>query len=285
NVGTLCAIDKKPRNLDETEIQILKDLATLAEDQVNLLDISLLERAVREKNISLTKAKKELEMRNNFIRKVFGSFMSDEIVAALLESKSELKLGGEERKITILFSDLRNFTTLSEHFPADKIVAALNNHYGKMVDVIEKYNGTVDSFIGDAIMVVFGAPHSGGDDAYRAIACALEMQATMQEVNAMNRNSSLPELAMGIGINTGYAIVGNIGSQKRMQYSAIGSPVNLASRIQDLTLGGQILISEATYQEVNHSLELNGHLRVKVKGIAAPITIYDVVGLDKKSDS
>ncbi|MFO9236933.1 adenylate/guanylate cyclase domain-containing protein [Legionella pneumophila serogroup 1] len=285
NVGTLCAIDKKPRNLDETEIQILKDLATLAEDQVNLLDISLLERAVREKNISLTKAKKELEMRNNFIRKVFGSFMSDEIVAALLESKSELKLGGEERKITILFSDLRNFTTLSEHFPADKIVAALNNHYGKMVDVIEKYNGTVDSFIGDAIMVVFGAPHSGGDDAYRAIACALEMQATMQEVNAMNRNNSLPELAMGIGINTGYAIVGNIGSQKRMQYSAIGSPVNLASRIQDLTLGGQILISEATYQEVSHSLELNGHLRVKVKGIAAPITIYDVIGLGKKTDS
>ncbi|HAU1639691.1 TPA: adenylate/guanylate cyclase domain-containing protein, partial [Legionella pneumophila] len=100
----------------------------------------------------------------------------------------------------------------------------------------------------------------------------------------MNRNCSLPELAMGIGINTGYAIVGNIGSQKRMQYSAIGSPVNLASRIQDLTLGGQILISEATYQEVNQSLELNGHLRVKVKGIASPITIYDVIGLDKKSD-
>ncbi|HAU2100689.1 TPA: adenylate/guanylate cyclase domain-containing protein, partial [Legionella pneumophila] len=121
-------------------------------------------------------------------------------------------------------------------------------------------------------------------DAYRAIACALEMQATMQEVNTMNRNCSLPELAMGIGINTGYAIVGNIGSQKRMQYSAIGSPVNLASRIQDLTLGGQILISEATYQEVNQSLELNGHLRVKVKGIASPITIYDVIGLDKKSD-
>lgn len=283
NVGTLCVIDKAPRDLNETQIKILKDLATLAEDQLTLLDISLLEKTIREKNISLTKAKKELEIRNNFIRKAFGSFMSDEIVTELLEAKTELKLGGEERRITILFSDLRNFTTLSERFSADKIVAALNNYYGKMVDVIEKYNGTVDSFIGDAIMVVFGAPYSGDDDAYRAIVCALEMQASMPVVNEMNRNSGLPELEMGIGINTGCAIVGNIGSQKRMQYSAIGSPVNLASRIQDLTLGGQILISETTYQEVSNSLTLNGHLRVKVKGIASPITIYDIVGLDKKS--
>ncbi|RUQ95614.1 adenylate/guanylate cyclase domain-containing protein [Legionella septentrionalis] len=272
NVGTLCVSDQIPRDLDADQIQLLKDLATLAEDQLTLLDISKLEKMIREKN-------EELALRNNFIRKAFSSFMSDEIVSKLLESTQKLTVGGEERKITVLFSDLRNFTPLAETYPADKIVSMLNNYYAHMVDVIEKYNGTIDSFIGDAIMVLFGAPYSGEDDAKRAIACALDMQEEMTRVNSINKTNNLPALQMGIGVNTGYAIVGTIGSEKRMQYSAIGSSVNLASRIQDLTLGGQILISAATYQEVAGKIDLHGHLRVKVKGIDSPITIYDVMGL------
>lgn len=279
NVGTLCVSDTTPRQLKPWQLKILKDLANLAEDQLTLLDIYELEKKIREKNTYLEKAKKELELRNDFIRKTFSCFMSDDVVNQLLESQSTLKLGGEQRKTTILFSDLRGFTPLSEQYPADKIVTTLNHYFSHMISIIEKYNGTIDSFIGDAIMVIFGAPCSDGEEAKRAIACALEMQQNMDVVNDFNRKNNLPELEMGIGINTGDVIIGNIGSNKRMQYSAIGSPVNLAARIQDLSLGGQVLISEATRNEVGHLVQTNGHLRVKVKGIDAPITIYDVAWL------
>ncbi|MCC5792214.1 MAG: GAF domain-containing protein [Legionellaceae bacterium] len=280
-VGTLCISDTSPRQLQPEQLSILKDLADLAEDQLTLLDIYEMEKKIRDKNASLQKAKKALELRNDFIRKTFSCFMSDDVVNELLKPRSKLKLGGEQRKITILFSDLRNFTPLSEQYPAEKIVAALNNYFGHMVSIIESYNGTIDSFIGDAIMVLFGAPFSDGKEAERAIACALAMQQNMEEVNRYNRKNKLPELNMGIGINTGQAIIGNIGSEKRMQYSAIGSPVNLAARIQDLSLGGQVLISEATRQEVDGLLQTSGHLRVKVKGVDTPITIYDVASLNQ----
>jgi adenylate cyclase len=279
NIGTLCISDSMPRQLEAAQLKILQDLADLAEDQLALLDIYELEKKILDKNLSLEKAKKELELRNDFIRQTFSCFMSDDVVSQLLESQSTLKLGGEQRKVTILFSDLKRFTPLSEKYPAEKIVAALNNYFSHMVSVIEKYNGTIDSFIGDAIMVIFGAPCRDGQEAERSIACALEMQQSMEAVNAFNRKNDLPELEMGIGINTGEAIIGNIGSKRRMQYSAIGSPVNLAARIQGLSLGGQILISEETRQEVGSLLKSNGHLRVKVKGVNAPITIYDVAGL------
>ena len=129
-------------------------------------------------------------------------------------------------------------------------------------------------------MVIFGAPYSTEDDSLRAIACAIEMQKTLKKLNVAHQKKGLPQLKMGVGINTGLAVVGNIGSKKRMQYSAIGSSVNLSSRIQDLSLGGQILISEATYQETKNDLEINGHLRVKTKGFDYPIHIYDVVGVN-----
>ena len=279
NVGTLCLSDRVPRKLTEAEQKLLLDLASLAEDQLNLMDIAKIAKKLRLSYQALDKTKKELEVRNQFIRKAFSSYMSDELVKSLIESPSDLSIKGEKRKITIIFSDLRGFTQLSEVLPAEQVFAALNNYFAQMTNVIEKHGGMVDSFIGDAIMVVFGAPRQSDNDALRAIACALEMQQTIKEVNALNKSQGLPELSMGIGINTGYSVVGNIGSEKRMQYSAIGSPVNLASRIQDLTIGGQVLISEATRQEAGDSLQLHGNLRVKVKGIASPITIYDVNGI------
>jgi adenylate cyclase len=266
NVGTFCLADTSPKELEPKQLDLLLKLAGIAKDELSL----------RHSNRLLNKTKKQLELRNNFIRKVFSFYMSDEVVNSILKAPSKNKLGGEETKVTILFSDLRNFTPLSEHLSAEKLVSLLNAYFTKMVRVIEKYKGTVDSFIGDAIMVIFGAPLSTEDDSLRAISCALEMQKELKKLNKSNKNLGLPQLEMGVGINTGIAVVGNIGSKKRMQYSAIGSCVNLSSRIQDLSLGGQTLISEETYLEVANNIEIIGHLRVKVKGIESPITIYDV---------
>ncbi len=265
NVGTFCLADTKPKDMEPKQMRLLLKLANIAKDQLTL----------RHANQLLEKIKKQLELRNQFIRKTFSFYMSDEVVRTILESPSH-KLGGTETKVTILFSDLRNFTPLSEQQPAEQLVVLLNTYFTKMVHVIEKHKGTVDSFIGDAIMVMFGAPYSTGDDSLRAINCALEMQRELTKLNRTNKKRGLPQLEMGVGVNTGNAVVGNIGSKKRMQYSAIGSSVNLSSRIQGLSLGGQILISEATYLEVAENIEIKGHLRVKVKGIESPITIYDV---------
>ena len=272
NVGTFCLADTSPKEFNSKQRELLLNLANIAKDELTL----------RKTNFLLQKIKNQLEVRNKLIRKVFSFYMSDEVVNTILKSPHQ-KLGGYENKITIMFSDLRNFTPLSESIPAEMLVSLLNTYFSKMVPVIEKHQGIVDAFIGDAIMVIFGAPYSSGNDSHRAIACALEMQKMLKKLNHANSKINLPQLEMGIGINTGVAIVGNVGSKKRMQYSAIGSAVNLSSRIQDLSLGGQILISESTYNEVAQDIEVNGHLRVKVKGIHSPITIYDVSGLKLQS--
>ncbi|KTD75098.1 adenylate/guanylate cyclase domain-containing protein [Legionella waltersii] len=266
NVGTFCLADTSPKELNPKELSLLLNLANIAKEQLTL----------RHSNRLLNKVKKQLELRNNLIRRVFSFYMSDDILNTILSSRAQHKLGGKESKITIMFTDLRNFTPLSESLPAEELVSLLNNYFTKMVAVIAKHKGTIDSFIGDAIMVIFGAPYSDDEDSLRAVNCALDMQHALRKLNQSNKKANLPQLEMGIGINTGTAVVGNIGSKKRMQYSAIGSSVNLSSRIQDLTLGGQILISEETYKEVANRIEINGHLRVKVKGIKEPITIYDV---------
>ncbi|OGT36998.1 MAG: adenylate cyclase [Gammaproteobacteria bacterium RIFCSPHIGHO2_12_FULL_38_14] len=278
-VGTLCIVDKQPRTLSPTHLSVFQDLAMLAEDQLALMDIVKFQQQIRSINSNLHKAKEELELRNEFIKKVFSSYMSDAVVNSLLESSEALQLGGEQREITVLFSDLRNFTTLSEHSSADQVVTALNTYFERMVDVILKHHGTIDAFIGDAIMVLFGAPNTTGDDEKRAVACAIDMQLAMEEVNQENQKKGLPHLSMGIGINTGKTIVGNVGSLKRMKYSAIGTPVNLASRIQSLSLGGQILISEETFQKVRDITRVDGCLQVKVKGISRPVKIYDISGV------
>ena len=269
NVGTFCLADTNPKELGTKQVEILLNLANIAKDELSL----------RKSNLLLRKIKKQLELRNQLIHKVFSFYMSDEVANTILASPDHQKLGGHETKITIMFSDLRNFTPLSETIPGEQLVSLLNTYFTKMVRVIEKYKGSINSFIGDAIMVIFGAPCSSGNDSHRAIACALEMQRELKKLNKTNSKLNLPQLGMGIGINTGVAVVGNIGSKTRMQYSAIGSAVNLSSRIQDLSLGGQILISESTYKEVEKDLKINGHLRVKVKGIDLPITIYDVARL------
>jgi adenylate cyclase len=216
------------------------------------------------------------------MRKTLGRYLSDEILANILETPSGLKLGGERRKVTVLVSDLRGFSAISEQLPPEQVVRILNLYLGAMTDVISQYKGTINEFMGDGIFVIFGAPISRQDDSQRAIACAVAMQLAMQQVNEQNQQMNLPILEMGIGINTGEVVAGNIGSQKRAQYTVIGSHVNLAARIESYTVGGQILISENTSQDANIDLDIAGKQQIEPKGMKDPVTICEIRGIGDK---
>ncbi len=214
------------------------------------------------------------------IRNIFGRYLSAEIVSNLLEKPEGLKLGGERRKITILTSDLRGFTALSERLPPEEVVKILNFYLSCMADVITTYQGTIDEFMGDGILVLFGAPTLRENDAKRAIACAVAMQLAMEKVNEQLHQWDLSPLDMGIGINTGEVVVGNIGSEKRTKYGVVGNQVNLTYRIESYTTGGQILISEMTLKEAGQDLiKIETQKLVQPKGVKKPITIYEVGGI------
>ena len=230
------------------------------------------------------RAYQDLYVRNEFIRKVFGRYVAEEIAEIILNDKAALRLGGQRCTVTILLCDLRRFTQMSEQLSPEEVVEALNTFLGAMTSVIMKYGGTVDNIIGDSILAVFGIPAGKPDDAMRAVACAIEMQNAMSWVNARNQEQGLPKLAMGVGLNTGVVVVGNIGSEMRMQYSVIGGPVNLAARIEDFTGDGQILASETTINAVKDVVRTAGNLKVKVEGIDRPVPIYDVCGIDGEFD-
>lgn len=220
-----------------------------------------------------------LEVRNRFIRQTFGRYLSDDIVESILERPDGLKIGGEKRQATILMCDLRGFTSLSEGLPAEDVVSMVNIYLETMTDIILKYQGTIDEFIGDGILVIFGAPLQRPDDARRAVACAVEMQLAMASVNESNRRAGYPEVALGIGVNTGTMVVGNIGSKKRTKYGVVGSNVNLTARIESYTVGGQIFISENTLTACGDIVRLDNAMQVSPKGVKEPLTIYEVGGI------
>ena len=227
----------------------------------------------------LNELNKALEVRNRFIRRTFGRYLSDEVVDTILGSPQGLALGGEKRTVSILISDLRGFTSLSELLPAETVVKIINLYLDTMTDVIGRHRGTIDQFMGDGILAVFGAPISSGDDAMRAVACAVDMQLAMKDVNERCRAAGYPEVSMGIGINTGEVVVGNIGSTKRTKYGPMGRNVNLASRIESYTVGGQILVSESTLNACETIVETSRAIEVTPKGLKQPIILYEVKGI------
>jgi adenylate cyclase len=235
--------------------------------------------SLRRAREEIQRLAEQLELRNRFIRETFGRYVTNEVVASVLDAPEGLQLGGEKRKVTIVMSDLRGFTSLSERLLPEQVVAMVNRYLGTMVDVIMQYQGTINEFIGDAIFVIFGAPIWREDDAQRAAACAVAMQLAMAPVNEQNRQEGLPEVEMGIGVNTGEVVVGNIGSSKRTKYGVVGSHVNLTSRIESYTIGGQILISESTLKEAGPTLTIREEMQVEAKGFEKPIVLYDLLGI------
>jgi adenylate cyclase len=221
----------------------------------------------------------QLEKANRFIRTAFGRYLSNDVVDAILESPEGMKLGGEKRTLTTIMADLRGFTVLGERLPAENVVSMINIFLEAMTETILKYQGTIEEFIGDAVLAVFGAPILRENDAQRAVACALEMQLAMGKVNKRNREAGYPEVEMGIGINTGTLVVGNIGSSKRTKYGVIGHNMNLTSRIESYTVGGQIFISGSTVEACGPILRIDSQMEVKPKGVKEPITIYEIGGI------
>ena len=220
-----------------------------------------------------------LEVRNRFIRNTFGRYLSDEVVASLLETPEGLKLGGEMRRVTILMADLRGFTQFSERLGPTQVMHLLNRYLGAMAEIVHAHSGTIDEFIGDAILAIFGAPVTRPDDARRALACALAMQIEMEKVNAANQAESLPHLEMGIAVHTGDVVVGNIGSDRRAKYGVVGPPVNIAGRIESYTVGGQILVSGATLEAAPGPAATGDRMEILAKGAKAPIAVFPLKGL------
>lgn len=217
------------------------------------------------------------------IRSFFSRYLTDEVVANLLETPDALSLEMQRQNVTILMSDLRGFSNISERLPPEQVASLLNIYFTVMTDIITQYKGTINDFIGDAILVFFGAPTQQQDDAERAVACAVAMQLAMSTVNDQLKQSGLPKIKMGIGINTGEVVVGNIGSQKRAKWTVIGSPINLASRIESYTVGDQILISEETWKEAGtEHVKIIHEKSVQPKGFHQPIPIYEVGGMGGK---
>ena len=217
------------------------------------------------------------------MRSLLGKVVSLAVAEELLSKK--LELGGEEREVTVLFSDIRSFTTHSENMTPNETLTLLNIYLTTMAAIIDKHGGVVDKFIGDAIMALFGAPASHEDDADRALLAALEMASALEGLNVTLEARGMPKIAMGIGINTDTVVVGNMGSQDRMNYTAIGDGVNVASRLESLTkeYAEKIIISERTLNSTRRRYDTGYLGEVLVRGKNIPVKIYALNGLARQA--
>lgn len=221
----------------------------------------------------------ELEKSYTFIRKVFGRYLSDEVVQQILESDEGMQMGGGKRTVTIMMTDIRGFSVLSQELDPQDCVRILNNYFGVMTPLIQKYDGVIDEFLGDAILAIFGAPVASDIHAQQAVACAIEMQQAMAEVNHNSQQWGLPAIEMGIAVNTGEVVVGNIGSETRSKYGVVGHHVNLTARIESFTVGGQVMASEYTVASLAPEVSIAQSLEVEAKGIKEPVTIHEITGI------
>ena len=216
---------------------------------------------------------------SSILKQMFGRYLSTEVMNSLIQDPSGLELGGKRRRVTIMMTDLRGFTAMSESLDPEQVVQMLNDYFEIMVDLVLKHNGTINEFIGDSLLVIFGAPHPMEDRTQRAVACAIEMQNAMADVNKRNRVKALPELGMGIGLNETEVVVGNIGSTKRSKYAVVGNGVNMTSRIESYTVGGQILASRSVVEEVGDILLIDSERDIFPKGAESALRVYSVGGI------
>jgi adenylate cyclase len=211
-------------------------------------------------------------------RERFQRLLSPAIAQQVLEGKVSIQKGGEGRQTTVLFSDIRGFTSMSEAENPQVIVDMLNEYFELMVDVIFKHEGTLDKFVGDEIMALFGAPVSHGDDAVRAVRTAIEMLEVLAELNAARARAGAPEIRIGIGINTGHVVAGYIGSSKALEYTVIGDTVNTGARLCSIAKAGEIIISQSTLDQLGDRFDVVELPPTQVKGKSQALKIYNVIG-------
>jgi adenylate cyclase len=216
-------------------------------------------------------------------RQALERFLSANIVEKILANPNEIHLGGENQVVTILFSDIRGFTRMSERMEPHAVVELLNEYFSEMTDLIFESGGTLDKYLGDGIMAVYGAPLPKPDDPLRATQTAMEMQRALATLNRDWERRGQQALRMGVGVNTGPVTAGNIGSAKRMDYTVIGDAVNLASRLCSNAAGGQILVSDTTYMLLNSRIPARRLEPIRVKGKETPVELYEVFWQDPVS--
>jgi adenylate cyclase len=219
------------------------------------------------------------EQNKQWFEQTWGRYMSPEMIQQLRRNPEQLNLGGEEREITILFTDICGFTPMSEKLTPQEVVRLLNEYFDAMVEAVHRHRGMLDKFIGDAMMVHFGTPQAAPDDALRAVKAALEMQQRVSEISARWESQGRKPLRIRIGINTGPVIAGNIGSQLRQEYTAIGDTVNVAQRLEANCPPGQVLISGSTYDRVADHVVAERLDRLHVRGRQEAVDVYLVKAL------
>ncbi len=213
------------------------------------------------------------------IKNAFGKYVSPQVLGEILKDPDKLKLGGDRKDITVFFSDIRGFTTISEGLTPEKLVHVLNEYLTAMTDIVMKHEGVVDKFIGDAIMAFWGAPLEQPEHAKMACLTSLEMMKELKKLQEMWRKEGTPEIKIGIGLNSGPAVIGNMGSYERLSYTAMGDTINLGSRLEGLTkqYGVAIIISENTKAKISNEFITRALDIVTVKGKKKPIKIYELV--------
>jgi len=227
----------------------------------------------RDLSLSYQRTKQEEELRNRISR-----YVGNNLVEKLINLKDGVFLETERSEVTVLFADIRSFTALAERMAAEEVVLMLNQYFSVMVDIIFKNNGLLDKFVGDQLIAVFGLVDSDSNPPENAVRTAIEMQAATQEMMKKRKRKGMEVFEVGIGINTGTAIIGNIGSTNRMDYSVIGDCVNVAARLEQMAKGGEIIIGEQTYLTNTGSFQFESRGEVYVKNKLEPIVCYNVLG-------
>ena len=212
-------------------------------------------------------------------RAQFQRFFSPGMVQQMIEGKLKLDGVGESRMVTVMFADIRGFTRMSEGSNAHEIVNMLNDYFEVMVDVLFRYDGTLDKYVGDEIMALFGVPVDNPEAPALAVECSIEMMRALEEFNRTRTSEGLPPIQIGIGINTGNCVYGAIGSSKTVQYTVIGDAVNTASRLCSVAKAGEIIISDQTFRHVHQRVDARALPPVRVKGKQGELSIYQVVGV------
>ncbi|MDT8385423.1 MAG: adenylate/guanylate cyclase domain-containing protein [Gammaproteobacteria bacterium] len=274
--------------LDDSE-KVVELLELGANDYVTKpIDAKVLQARVKTQLDVVTAHKKisalsdDAKRRNRLLLNLFGRYVTEDVARNLIASPRASLIGSELQEVTLLFADIREFSELSERLSPEQVVTMLNNFYDVMIDVVQKFRGTIDKLMGDEMLITFGVPKGRDDDIERALACALAMQLAVAEVNERNLAQRLPAIKVGIGVNTGEVMVGNVGSAKHASYSVVGKEVNLTAALEANAAGGEILISESTFMGGGLEVWIDGKRELHPKGFAHGIMAYRLIGMNGK---
>ena len=240
-------------------------------------DLELISAVASQTAIAVENARAHERLaREEVARANYGRFLPEYVVKQILENPDSFKLGGVMQTITVLFADIRGFTRLSEHASPEKIVQLLNRYFSAMTDIIFAHGGTLDKYLGDGLMALFGAPTATPKDAGNALSAAVAMQRRLLGINEELREEGFAEIGVGMGLHTGEVTVGYIGSERRSEYTAIGDTVNTASRLESNAKGGEILISDATARAAHSRYQLKPREAITVKNREQPVPLFEV---------